>query len=173
MLNQNKLFRTRFLGSFEQLVIAVTSDPAMLLWLSGNENDKDSPNENYARELMELFTLGAKRGYTERDVREQARALTGFRNDWSDGKGPHNFRFDPRRHDESRKRIFGKSGRFGWRDACRLCVHHRSHPSFFVAKLWGYFIPTPPPAATCGIGTRSGPSSKRSSGTRDCSGGRG
>jgi uncharacterized protein (DUF1800 family) len=148
MLNQNKLFRTRFLGSFEQLVLAVTSDPAMLLWLSGNENDKDSPNENYARELMELFTLGAKRGYTERDVREQARALTGFRNDWSDGKGPHNFRFDPRRHDDGRKRIFGKTARYGWRDACRLCVHHRSHPSFFVPKLWGYFIPTPPPAAT-------------------------
>jgi uncharacterized protein (DUF1800 family) len=148
MLNQNKLFRSRFLGSFEALVVAVTRDPAMLLWLSGNENDKDSPNENYARELMELFTLGAKRGYTERDVREQARALTGFRNDWSDGKGPHNFRFDSRRHDAGRKRIFGHSGRFGWRDACRLCVRHRSHPSFFVTKLWSYFVPAPPSAAT-------------------------
>jgi uncharacterized protein (DUF1800 family) len=150
MLNQNKLFRARFLGSFEELVLAVTRDPAMLLWLSGNENEKGSPNENYARELMELFTLGAKRGYTERDVREQARALTGFRNDWGEGKGPHNFRYDARRHDAGTKRIFGKRGRYGWKDAVRLCVHHRSHPSFFVRKLWGYFIPTPPPAATRG-----------------------
>ncbi len=60
------------------LLLAVTRDPAMLLWLNGTENEKGSPNENYARELMELFTLGAGRGYTERDVREQARALTGF-----------------------------------------------------------------------------------------------
>ena len=58
---------------------------------------KDAPNENYARELMELFTLGAGRGYSERDVREQARALTGFRNDWDDGVGPNNFRFDAER----------------------------------------------------------------------------
>ena len=148
MLNQNKLFRRRFLGSFEELVLEVTRDPAMLLWLSGNENEKGSPNENYARELMELFTLGAKRGYTERDVREQARALTGFRNDWSDDDGPVNFRYDPRRHDDGLKRIFGKRGRYGWKDAVRLCVHHRLHPSFFVHKLWGYFIPTPPPART-------------------------
>jgi uncharacterized protein (DUF1800 family) len=148
MLNQNKLFRRRSLGSFEELVLEVTRDPAMLLWLSGNENEKRSPNENYARELMELFTLGAKRGYTERDVREQARALTGFRNDWSDGEGPHNFRYDPRRHDDGLKRIFGRRGRYGWKDAVRLCVHHRLHPSFFVHKLWGYFIPTPVPPRT-------------------------
>ena len=59
----------------------------MLLWLSGTQNTKWSPNENYGRELMELFTLGAGRGYTERDVREQARALTGFENDWKRGVG--------------------------------------------------------------------------------------
>jgi uncharacterized protein (DUF1800 family) len=148
MLEQNKLFRAHFLGSFQQLAVAVTRDPAMLLWLSGNENEKGSPNENYARELMELFTLGAKRGYTERDVGEQARALTGFRNDWDDDVGPKRFRFDAKRHDTGTKRIFGKRGRFGWQDAVKLCVRHRSHPSFFVGKLWGYFIPTAPPAAT-------------------------
>ena len=148
MLKQNKLFRAHFLGSFQQLALAVTRDPAMLLWLSGNENEKGSPNENYARELMELFTLGAKRGYTERDVREQARALTGFRNDWDDDVGPTRFRYDPKRHDSGTKRIFGKRGRYGWQDAVKLCIRHRSHPSFFVTKLWGYFIPTTPSAAT-------------------------
>jgi uncharacterized protein (DUF1800 family) len=148
MLKQNQLFRSHGLGSFQELLVAVTKDPAMLLWLNGTENEKGSPNENYGREMMELFTLGASRGYSERDVREQARALTGFRNDWDDDKGPVNFRFDPERHDTGSKRIFGKRGRFSWKDSCRLAVHHPKHASFFVEKLWSYFIPTKPPAPT-------------------------
>ena len=148
VLEQNAMLRRHALGNFRSLLRDVTSDPAMLLWLSGTKNSKSSPNENYARELMELFTLGAGRGYTERDVRELARALTGFRNDWRDGVGPHNFRFDPAHHDEGRKRVFRKSGRHDWRDACELCLRHPKHPSFLVSKLWGYFIPTPPPKAS-------------------------
>jgi uncharacterized protein (DUF1800 family) len=148
MLMQNGLLRSHCLGSFQQLLVAVTKDPAMLLWLNGTENEKDSPNENYGREMMELFTLGASRGYTERDVREQARALTGFRNDWDDDKGPVNFRFDSKRHDTGTKKIFGKRGHFDWKDSCRLAVHHPKHASFFVEKLWSYFIPTTPPPAT-------------------------
>jgi uncharacterized protein (DUF1800 family) len=149
MLRQNGLFRARGLGSFHDLLQAVTKDPAMLKWLNGTDNSKGSPNENYAREMMELFTLGADRSaYTERDVREQARALTGWRNDWKPGVGDVNFRFDPRAHDSGVKRIFGKSGRFDWKDACSLCVTHPKHASFFVAKLWSYFVPTPPDAAT-------------------------
>jgi uncharacterized protein (DUF1800 family) len=149
MLRQNQLFRRTGLGSFLELLLEVTKDPAMLLWLSGVDNEKDAPNENYARELMELFTLGADRGaYTERDVREQARALTGWRNSWGETLGPYRFRYDKRRHDAGSKRIFGKRGHFDWRDSCRLCVHHRQHPSFFVNKLWGYFIPVPPKTGT-------------------------
>jgi uncharacterized protein (DUF1800 family) len=148
MLNQNKLLRNRSLGSFGTMLHDITRDPAMLLWLSGTENTKWSPNENYGRELMELFTLGAGRGYTERDVREQARALTGFANDWRRGAGPHNFHFERDRHDAGRKRIFGKSGNHDWRDAVRLCLEHPKHPSFFVEKLWGYFVPTSPDGAT-------------------------
>jgi uncharacterized protein (DUF1800 family) len=149
MLKQNGLLRRIGLGSFQTLLTEVTKDPAMLLWLSGVDNEKDAPNENYARELMELFTLGADRGaYTERDVREQARALTGWRNSWDDDLGPVGFRFDKSRHDTGYKRIFGKRGRFDWRDSCRLCVHHRLHPSFFVDKLWSYFVPVPPSRAT-------------------------
>ncbi|HEY3050861.1 MAG TPA: DUF1800 domain-containing protein [Gaiellaceae bacterium] len=148
MLRQNNLFRRHGLGSFAHLLLSVTKDPAMLLWLNGTENGKDAPNENYGREMMELFTLGASRGYTERDVREQARALTGWRNDWDDDKGPVNFRYDRERHDPGTKRIFGKRGRFDWQDSCRLAVHHRKHASFFVEKLWSYFIPAAPPAPT-------------------------
>jgi len=79
MLDQNQLFRANWAGSFRDLLLAVTQNPAMLLWLNGNRNRVGRPNENYAREMMELFTLGADQGYTEQDVREQARALT----DWS------------------------------------------------------------------------------------------
>jgi uncharacterized protein (DUF1800 family) len=144
MVHQNELFRNHGLGTFSELLNRVTRDPAMLLWLSGSENTKESPNENYARELMELFTLGADRGYTEDDVREQARALTGFQHDYSDGIGPHNFRFDPAQHDTGRKKVLGNKGNFDWRDSCRLCLEHDSHPSFFIEKLWSYFIPVPP-----------------------------
>jgi uncharacterized protein (DUF1800 family) len=148
MLDQNKLLRRLSLGSFETMLREVTKNPAMLLWLSGTENSKWSPNENYARELMELFTLGAGRGYTERDVREQARALTGFANDWRKGAGTVNFRFERDRHDAGHKRVFGKTGRFDWQDAVQLCLDHPSHPSFFVDKLWGYFVPVAPDAAS-------------------------
>ena len=148
MLDQNKLLRRLSLGSFDSMLREITKDPAMLLWLSGTENTKWSPNENYARELMELFTLGAGRGYTERDVREQARALTGFDSDWRRGIGSHNFRFERDRHDRGQKRVFGRTGAFDWQDAVRLCLEHPQHASFFVDKLWRYFVPTAPDTAT-------------------------
>ncbi len=150
-IGQNRLFRRRAFGSFSDLLHDVTVDPAMLLWLSGAENTKRAPNENYARELMELFTLGASDGtypYTEDDVREQARALTGWTNKWDDDTGPYDFHFDPDLHDEGSKRIFKQRGRFDWRDSCRLVLHHRAHAPHFVEKLWSYFIPVPPPAKT-------------------------
>jgi uncharacterized protein (DUF1800 family) len=147
MLRQNELFRRHALGSFGDLLVDVTKDPAMLIWLSGGNSTQWAPNENYARELMELFTLGAGRGYSERDVREQARALTGWRYDWREGRGPVDFRYDRRAHDSGLKRVFGRRGRFSWRDACRLCLEHPRHPSFFVRKLWRYFVPTDPPGA--------------------------
>jgi uncharacterized protein (DUF1800 family) len=149
MLQQNELFRRNGLGSFEQLLLHVTSNPAMLLWLNGTENSKDAPNENYAREMMELFTLGADRGaYTERDVREQARSLTGWRNRWGPSRGDYDFHFDKTEHDTGMKTVFRKAGQYDWHNACKLCVSHPLHPSFFVLKLWSYFVPTPPDQAT-------------------------
>ena len=145
MIDQSNLFRAGCFGSFLDLFMAVTVDPAMLQWLNGNENRKQAPNENYGREMMELFSLGADRGaYTEDDIREQARALTGWRNDWSGELGAYNFRFDPKRHDKGTKTVFGRTGNWEWRDACRLCVENPAHPSFFVDKLWSYFVPQPP-----------------------------
>jgi uncharacterized protein DUF1800 len=146
MLAQNELFRRHWLGSFDQLVHDVTADPAMIVWLNLDQNTRWNPNENYARELMELFTLGADRGaYTEDDVRELARALTGWDEDWSAELGYHNFRFVQSRHDPRAKTVFGQTGTFGWEAAAAMCVRHPLHASFFVDKLWSYFVPVPPP----------------------------
>ena len=119
----------------------------MLLWLSGVKNTVRAPNENYGREMMELFTLGVDNGYTENDVREQARALTGWRGRRKDDN-PADFTYEPRLHDSGTKTIFGKSGAFDWQDSCRLCLEHPNHPAYFVGKLWSYFVPTAPAKAT-------------------------
>jgi uncharacterized protein (DUF1800 family) len=149
MLDQNSLFREMALGSFHDLFLAVTTNPAMLVFLDGIYNGADEPNENYAREMMELFSLGADRGaYSETDVREMARALTGWRADWSSELGLHNFRLDPARHDTEAKAVFGQTGNWDYTDAVRLCVSHPLHASFFVTKLWGYFVPVPPDGPT-------------------------
>lgn len=148
MLAQNRLLRRHALGSFDRLLVSITANPAMLVWLSGTDNRKDAPNENYGRELMELFTLGEGNGYTENDVREQARTLTGWTSTWKRGKGQTDFRFDPELHDTGMKTVFGRKGAFSWRDAVRLCVNHPQHAQFFVEKLWSYFVPEPPDART-------------------------
>jgi len=149
MIDQSNLFRSACFGSFLDLLKGITIDPAMLQWLNGVASTKRSPNENYARELMELFTLGADRGaYTETDIRELARALTGWRADYTAPIGSNNFRFDPDRADTGAKTVFGRTGNWNWEDACRLCVENPKHASFFATKLWSYFVPTPPSADT-------------------------
>ncbi len=165
MLDQNDLFREKALGSFHDLFLAVTANPAMLVFLDGIYNEKGDSNENYAREMMELFSLGADRGaYTEDDVREMARALTGWQAEWSPEAGMHDFHFDPSKHDDGEKTVFGQTGNWGWEDAVRMCVEHPLHASFVVTKLWGYFIPTQPDEATLaslqGLYTSSGYSIK-------------
>jgi hypothetical protein len=153
MLDQNATFRSNALGSFRDMLRAVTRDPAMLMWLDGVDNKKGAINENYGREVMELFTLGADRGaYTESDVRQLAKAFSGWTADISNERGS-NFRFDPARFDSSVKTLFAgvpgygpKVGNFDWEGAVQLCIEHPLHPSFAVGKLWSYFIPTPPPA---------------------------
>jgi uncharacterized protein (DUF1800 family) len=163
MIKQYKLLKQHWAGNFRRLALEVTVDEAMLKWLNGVDNAKGAPNENYARELMELFTLGADRGaYTETDVRELARVLTGYSCRWlveiqDDG----DFRLYPERHDTGTKTLWAgtpheRRGTFGWAqrngiwesDAVDLCLQNPFHPSFFVRKLWSYFIPSDPPPAT-------------------------
>jgi uncharacterized protein (DUF1800 family) len=140
MLRQNRTLRKHALGSFRTLLRAITKDEAMQHFLSLINSNKWHPNENYARELMELFTLG--RGYTERDIREAARALTGFRQNWRNGD-PTPVAFDREWHDAGVKRIFGRKGRFDWRGVCDLCCDHKRHAPFMVEKLWSFFVSEP------------------------------
>ena len=139
-LAQNKMLRRDALGSFRRLLTDVTKDPAMLLFLSLADSTKQEPNENYARELMELFTLGT--GYTEQDIREAARALTGFRSKRR-GDGTVAVLYDAKAHDATVKRIFGRRGTFAYRDVLDLCIAHPQHAPFLVSKLWEYFVGTP------------------------------
>ncbi|MEA2219590.1 MAG: hypothetical protein QOJ35_2216 [Solirubrobacteraceae bacterium] len=154
MLAQNEVLRSHALGSFTDLVRDLTVDPAMLVFLSGISNRRNAVNENYGRELMELFTLGADRGaYTETDVRELARALSGWTADWQDPDGYVNFRFVSSRADIGTKSLwagkpYARSGAFDYRDVTSLVLDNPFHRSFFVLKLWSYFVPSPPSAAT-------------------------
>jgi hypothetical protein len=151
MLDQNATMRANALGSFRTMLHDVTHDQAMLVWLDGLRSTRWNPNENYAREIMELFTLGAGRGaYTETDVRELARAFTGYNADWVAGTGWTNFRIQASYRDTGSKTIFGQTGAWGIDDGWRMCLEHPMHPSFFVTKLWSYFVPTPPDAGTQG-----------------------
>src|SRR5438445_11871397 len=107
MYGQNHLFRTQGAGSFERLSQSVAKDPAMLIWLDSNTNKVGHPNENFARELMELFTLGLG-NYTEDDVKEAARCFTGW------ALSPNGaFVSRPQQHDDGVKTVRGATGRFG------------------------------------------------------------
>ena len=126
MIAQYWTLRRGALGKFRTLARAITRDGAMQLFLSLANSEKESPNENFARELLELFTLGVNNGYTEKDVREAARALTGFTYDYDTKK----FGFDPDRHDPGVKRIMGRVGRFKPLDVVDLAVGHKAHAPF-------------------------------------------
>ncbi|QEC47089.1 DUF1800 domain-containing protein [Baekduia soli] len=148
MLRQNAMFRRHALGGFGALLADVLVDPAMGGFLNIIGSDKGEPNENFARELMELFTLGEGEGYTETDVREAARALTGYVEGDTVGGVLTSVRFDRDRHDTGVKRIFGHSGRLGPQDVLRLCVAHRAHAPLIVRKLWSFFVDEPLDRAT-------------------------
>lgn len=141
MLAQYWTLRRGALGKFRNLARAVLKDHAMQRFLSLSNSEKGSPNENFARELFELFTLGVNNGYTERDIREAARALTGFTYDYETKR----FGYDPDNHDDGVKRILGRVGRFSPQDVVDIAVAHKAHAPFLVQKLWGYLSPRPCP----------------------------
>jgi uncharacterized protein (DUF1800 family) len=136
---QHQLLRGQALGSFRELLHAVAKDPAMLVYLDGANSRKEAPNENFAREVMELFTLGeASQGgrYTEQDIREAARAFTG----WSVERDDFSFRFRPAFHDDGNKTILGRSGNFDGDATLDILLEQPAAARFIVGKLWKEFV---------------------------------
>jgi Protein of unknown function (DUF1800) len=133
MFRQNCLLREHGAGKFGPLLQAVSRDPAMLVWLDSNSNVKEHPNENYAREVMELFSLGVGH-YTERDVREAARAFTGWH---TDGMG---YRFEARLHDGGEKTILGQTGQWDGGDVVRIVLGQPQAARFLVGKFYQFFV---------------------------------
>ncbi len=133
MFRQNCLLREHALGKFGPFLQAMSKDGAMLVWLDSNSNVKGKPNENYARELMELFSLGVG-NYTETDIRQAARAFTGWH---TDGVG---FRFDPSAHDEGTKTVLGQTGDWDGGDVVRIVLEQPAAARFLVRKLYRFLI---------------------------------
>src|SRR5262245_5282546 len=142
MLGQYDRIYQHALGSFRPMLEDISEkDPAMLIWLDTVESQKGKPNENYARELMELFSLGIG-NYTEKDIREAAKAFTGYE---VEGRSA---RFNTSKHDDGQKTVLGQTGRFKGKDIVRICLEQKACPRFIVRKLYRYLIsetadPTP------------------------------
>lgn len=126
--------RKNALGNFKDLLFEVSQSPAMLNFLNNQQNKKDHPNENFAREVMELFTMG-RGNYTEKDVREGARAFTG----WSyDKEG--NFKERKNLHDEGSKTFLGKTGNFDGNDVLNMILEQKTTAQFITTKIYKFFV---------------------------------
>ena len=135
--------RTHALGNFKDFVHAIGLDPAMLIYLNGIQNRVGAPNENYGRELLELFTMGQFDGqgnenYTQTDIEQIARALTG----WRINERDYTVSLVPNRHDEGEKTIFGRTGQWGYDDVIDIIFEERAPQiaEFVARKLYGEFI---------------------------------
>ena len=139
MYRQNATFRRYALGNFRDLLHAAAKEPAMVIYLDAAQNRKAAPNENFAREVMELFTLGEGH-YSEQDIKQAARAFTG----WSIDRETGDFMFRAGVHDLGQKSVFGRSGDFDGDDVLDLLLARPETSEFIVAKLWREFVsPTP------------------------------
>jgi uncharacterized protein (DUF1800 family) len=139
MLGQYELMRRNALGNFATMLQEMSKDPAMMVWLDTRGSKKGNPNENYARELMELFSLGIGH-YTEKDVREAARAFTGW-----DVVGDQAV-FNPSQHDDGEKTVLGQKGKWKGEDIVRICLEQKSAPYFIAGKLYRFLVSETVPA---------------------------
>lgn len=133
MFRQNQLFRSKALGNYGELLFAIIRDPAMLAYLDNQASREGNPNENLARELMELFSLG-EGNYTERDIKEGARALTGYT------FNAEGFTFVDANHDKGSKNILGRSGRLDGDGFVRAILEQRACSRFMARKLYRFFV---------------------------------
>ncbi|MBT2556320.1 DUF1800 domain-containing protein [Hymenobacter sp. ISL-91] len=133
-LQLNNTIRRLALGKFPELLLAVSREPAMLQFLNNQQNRKQRPNENFAREVMELFTLG-RGNYSEADVKEAARAFTGW------GYNAQNkFVFRDKQHDDGPKTLLGRTGNFGGEEVLRIILEQPACAEFITTKLYCFFV---------------------------------
>jgi uncharacterized protein (DUF1800 family) len=133
MLVQLELFHQKGTGNFRELLIAVAQDPAMLVFLDAGQNVKGAPNENFGREVMELFTMGVG-NYSEHDIREAARAFTGWTND------DLRFKLDEAKHDTGEKEFLGRRGNFDGVDTLNIILDQKVTANFIAGKIYRYFV---------------------------------
>lgn len=131
----NNILRRNALGSFKDLLLAVSQSAGMIKYLHLKQNKKKTPNEDFARELCELFTLGRDVDYTENDIKEIARAFTGWSTD-SNG----DFFFNEKKHDAGEKIIFGKRGHFKGEDVLKLITDNKNTAQFIATKIYRFFV---------------------------------
>ncbi len=149
MLEEIDLFRKYGLGKFETLLLKISEDPGMMYWLDNQNSHKDAPNENYGRELLELFSMGidenGEGSYTEDDVKTAARAFTGWASRPTPppfflGPFPMEFSFDKSDHDNTEKTFLGEKGNFNGNDIVNMVAKHPSTAKFICKRLYLYFV---------------------------------
>ena len=132
---QNNTLRKNALGKFDKLLHAISTDPAMIIYLNNQQNKKDAPNENFAREVMELFTLGEGNLYTEKDIKEAARAFTG----WTVNKRGK-FEFVAKEHDDGEKEFMGMKGNFNGQDIINILHSKKQTARYVTYKIYKEFV---------------------------------
>jgi len=156
--DQTRMFRTFGMGSFKDLLIQLSKDPAMIIWLDNQDNHNGAINENFGRELLELFTMGVG-NYTERDIKECARAFTGWTianreymelrsqrdSDWPYGRIAWHFKYHPEDHDDGEKEFLGQRGRFNGEDIIHIICQQEATARFISRHLYSFFVSDEPP----------------------------
>ena len=151
--DQIRMFRQRGMGSFRDLLVGLAQDPAMIIWLDNQDNHKGAINENFGRELLELFTMGVG-NYSEDDIKECARAFTGWTianreymelrsqrdSDWSYGRISWHFQFNPEDHDDDEKEFLGQRGRFNGEYVIDIICQQEATARFIARHLYSYFV---------------------------------
>ena len=156
--DQTRMFRKFGMGNFEDLLIQLSKDPAMIIWLDNQDNHKSAINENFGRELLELFTMGVG-NYTELDIKECARAFTGWTianreymemrsqrdSDWPYGRIAWHFEYHPEDHDDGEKDFLGQQGPFSGEDIIRIICQQEATARFISRHLYSFFVADEPP----------------------------
>jgi uncharacterized protein (DUF1800 family) len=138
---QNETLRQNATAGFPQLLVSIAEDPAMLVYLDGASSNKNKPNENFAREVMELFTLGEGH-YSEQDIQQAAKAFTG----WGIAPDKLRYQYHPNNHNPGPKTLFGQTGNFTGEEALQIICSQPQCATFITSKIWRFFVQDEPPA---------------------------